>query len=486
MGTDRKERKETAAPLTVNVLSGLKPGEWATGTGARGAGRLQAHRTAGGEVRFYYRFTGPDGKRERVPLGSWCRDGIRGMTLAQAYARARELAERVRTGERDLRAAIESEELRHRRELDADAARQAAEEARKAAADASATAAESRSLGKLADAYVEALEARGAKSAASVAGVLRRSVADPFPALWRTEADALTVEDLLQPVAALVKAGKLRQAAALRSHLSAAYAAGLRARTDATAPEALRSLRVKANPARDLATVRGAIRARDRALSAEELRHYWRRVSELADPHRSALLVHLLTGCQRVEQLARATVADWDRRAATLTLRDIKGRRDLPRVHVVPTLPPVAQALATMRRGAGPDDPFLWSLTHGKSGCSYSAAHDLVSKLAAAMVAAGEASEPFTVGDLRRSVETLLAGFGVPAETRAQLQSHGLGGLQARHYDRHAYAEEKTEAVRLLWALVDADAEAADRKERERLAKLAAGATVLQFRRGAA
>jgi hypothetical protein len=138
-----------------------------------------------------------------------------------------------------------------------------------------------------------------------------------------------------------------------------------------------------------------------------------------------------------------------------------------------------------MRRGAGPDDPFVWTLTHGKGGCSYAAAHDLVSKLAAAMVTAGEAAEPFTVGDLRRSVETLLAGFGVPLEVRAQLQSHGLGGLQARHYDRHAYADEKLEAVRLIWALCDPETEAADRKERDRLAALAKGATVLTFRRPA-
>lgn len=485
MSTNRKERGESGAPLTVNVLSGLKPGEWATGTGAKGAGRLQAHRTAAGEVRFYYRYTGPEGKRERVPLGSWCRDGIRGLTLAQAYDRARALADRIRTGERDLRAALEAEELRHRRELEADAARVAAEEARKRAEADAATAAEARSLGKLAEAYVQGLEARGAKSAASVAGVLRRSVAEPFPELWNTAADDLTVEDLLQPVAALVQAGKLRQAAALRSHLSAAYAAGLRARTDATAPEALRALRIRSNPARDLATVRGAIRARDRALSAPELAAYWRRVQELADPHRAALVLHLLTGCQRVEQLARATVADLDRRAATLRLLDAKGRRALPRVHLVPLLPPALAAVAAMRRGAGPDDAYIWTLTLGRSGCSYSAAHDLVSRIADAMVTAGEALEPFTLGDLRRSVETLLAGFGVPQEVRAQLQSHGLGGLQARHYDRHSYAEEKTDALRLLWAVCDPEAEAADRTERERLAKLAAGGTVLAFRRPA-
>ena len=48
------------------------------------------------------------------------------------------------------------------------------------------------------------------------------------------------------------------------------------------------------------------------------------------------------------------------------------------------------------------------------------------------MAEAGELEKgPFTAGDLRRTVETRLAAVGVSAEVRAQLQSHGLGGIQA-------------------------------------------------------
>jgi len=31
----------------------------------------------------------------------------------------------------------------------------------------------------------------------------------------------------------------------------------------------------------------------------------------------------------------------------------------------------------------------------------------------------------------------MLAAMGVSSDVRAQLQSHGLGGVQSRHYDRH-------------------------------------------------
>jgi hypothetical protein len=37
----------------------------------------------------------------------------------------------------------------------------------------------------------------------------------------------------------------------------------------------------------------------------------------------------------------------------------------------------------------------------------------------------------------------MLAALGVSSDIRAQVQSHGLGGVQARHYDRHSYMVEK-------------------------------------------
>ena len=49
--------------------------------------------------------------------------------------------------------------------------------------------------------------------------------------------------------------------------------------------------------------------------------------------------------------------------------------------------------------------------------------------------------------DLRRTVETMLASLKVSSDFRAQLQSHGLGGVQHRHYDRYSYALEKIQAL---------------------------------------
>jgi integrase len=56
-------------------------------------------------------------------------------------------------------------------------------------------------------------------------------------------------------------------------------------------------------------------------------------------------------------------------------------------------------------------------------------------------------AEPFDVRDVRRTAETMLAGMGISRDVRAQLLSHGIAGVQAQHYDRHAYTTEKRRAL---------------------------------------
>jgi len=56
--------------------------------------------------------------------------------------------------------------------------------------------------------------------------------------------------------------------------------------------------------------------------------------------------------------------------------------------------------------------------------------------------------EPFQLRDIRRTCETMLASLGVSSDVRAQLQSHGLGGVQTRHYDRHDYMAEKRQTLK--------------------------------------
>jgi hypothetical protein len=62
----------------------------------------------------------------------------------------------------------------------------------------------------------------------------------------------------------------------------------------------------------------------------------------------------------------------------------------------------------------------------------------------------GDTIEGFQLKRVRSGVETLLAANQVSREIRGHVQSHGLTGTQARHYDGHDTMLEKRRALELL------------------------------------
>lgn len=139
--------------------------------------------------------------------------------------------------------------------------------------------------------------------------------------------------------------------------------------------------------------------------------------------------------------------------ARAVRLLDGKGRRKQPRAHFVPLVLAAAAALDAMHGGAL--GPYLFTATAGESGVTYSTLTPHFKAVVAAMQDAGELeSAPFTLGDLRRTVETRLSAAGISKEHRSQLQNHGLGGVQDRHYDMHEYLEEKRAALETLHRIV--------------------------------
>jgi integrase len=420
--------------LTPRYIASMKANDWSADAGPRGAGALQVRKLDNGAAAFYFRYTGPDRASVRLPIGA-------GITLANARKEAGRLSLRYQSGDRDLRAAIETERREtERQRLDADAA---------AAADAACQRA---TLGALLDAYVEHLRRDGKVSARSVERTLHNHVRDACPQLWGTPAANVTTDDLLPALSQLVTAGKPREAAKLRAYLAAAFTAGIRARQDARSTESLRQLRIASNPAHDLATIEGAANARERSLSLAELRAYWGHVAAMTDATGAALQFHLLTGGQRVVQLGRVELADYDEDTATIRLLDRKGRRKKAREHFVPIIPAAAAAMKVMEGGAL--GHYVVTTTRGVSGISYESLKERMMAVANAMEEAGQLEGvAFTAGDLRRTVETRLAAAGVSKDIRAQLQSHGLGGVQGRHYDRHDYLAEKRAALETLYRL---------------------------------
>lgn len=424
--------------ITVRGLQALKAGKTLAAEGPRGSGRLEARRTSGGVV-FYFRYTKPDGSRDRLALGAYDPVGRKGLTLDVATREAGKLSERYLRGDRDLRAALDREQR----------AAERAREAETLAADA-AKAKQRATLGALVEAYVEQLRVGGKTSTRSVEKTLELHLRDAFADVWATPAADITPDDLLPVLSKLIRAKKLRQAAKVRAYLRAAYAAAISARADPQAVESLRRLRLSMNPARDLTAVAGSSRSRERVLSVAELRAYWRHIVAAEDVDGALLRFHLLTGAQRCQQLARATRANVDDDTDTLTLWDSKGRRKQPRRHVVPLIPEARSALAAIVAKPGPA-AFVFSISNGLTGVTYWSLAERLAVVVKKMQDKDELGDgAFTLGDIRRTVETRLADAGVSRDVRAHLQSHGLGGVQARHYDKHSYLAEKRAALETL------------------------------------
>jgi integrase len=285
-------------------------------------------------------------------------------------------------------------------------------------------------------------------------------VAKAHPATAAMPANAVTARDVVALLRTLTEAGKGRTAAKLRSYLRAAYALATRAALDSDAPAAFLPFAVEANPVQDTGALSRYTRALDRNLSDPELREYHQAVKDQSDsPIRDALLLALLLGGQRPAQLLRATVADVDTSAKLLTLRDPKGKRTQPRIHVLPltdaALEVVNRCLERVKkqqekRGDAKQTLHLFS-THGNAPLRPETLTGAINEIATTLLAKPKAERvivaPFQLRDLRRTCESRLAGIGISRDLRAQIQSHGLGGIQARHYDRHDYMDEKRAAL---------------------------------------
>jgi integrase len=446
----------TDAGIRAAIAKAQKTGKavWKSdGAIPRSYGGLQLYAHPKGAPRWYWRYSKPDGTTPRLALGAHTYtkgDGRATFTLPQAREKVAALAALyMDPASRDVRAHLEREAAR------AAADGEAAERAQQAAEAETAKAGQYTLAGLLA-AYVGHLTTQGKSSWRDARNMFANHVTAAHPALAAMPAKAVTSKDIVAMLRPLTEAGKGRTAAKMRAYMRAAFALAARAELDSAVPAAFLRFDVEANPVQPTAALAQFNKTRERTLSEPELRAYWAAVKAAPDaPGRDAQIIGLLLGGQRPAQLLRATVADVDLHANTLRLHDAKGRRAQPRVH---TLPIPAAALPAIQRcldrAAKQKSAWLFSL-HGKAALATETLTDYCSGISAALVAQPKAvrivREPFQLRDIRRTAETAMARMGISKDVRAQIQSHGLGGVQARHYDRHDYMPEKTAAL-AAWA----------------------------------
>lgn len=410
---------------------------WLTDPAPRGKGRLVVRCTAAGSSILMFRYTAPDGSRQIVNIGAYDPAGRSGLTLEQARDAAGALTKKYQRGSGNLRADLSDEKT----------AKEAAKAKEAKSVEDAQRKAQRGSLSALIDAYIKTLEGR--QSAYDARNILALHVTAAFPDIATLPAAAIEAEQLRDVLARLIDAGKGRTAAKLRAYLRAAYGLAMRAGLDPTVPETLTEFDVRHNPLERLPSLSQFSKALDRALSLPELVSFWKRVQKAPPgPPRDALIACILLGGQRPTQMLRVTAADVDLSGKTLTLRDIKGRNrhGNPRRHVLPIPVALLTIVQSRREACETLDAPLFGTTNIKT------VTDLVGAICADMAEAGELERgPFQLRDLRRTAETHMAAMGISSDVRAQIQSHGLGGIQARHYDRHDYMEEKRAAL-ALWA----------------------------------
>jgi integrase len=313
-------------------------------------------------------------------------------------------------------------------------------------------------FGDLMTAYVEMLEADGKASAKAVKSAITKNIEQAFPKLWKKPAAEISIDDCVAIIGKLNDEGSPRQADKIRSYMKTAYSKAINARGNVKAPAVMRALKITSSPVRDVQKVDGSSNASERALSLAEFRAYWGRVQMLAEPRRSIAMLHVLTGGQRMQQLARVTLADIDRDAMLMRMQDGKGRRAKPRIYSVPLLP---QALACIESVTG-SGQYVFSSNAGKTPMHISYISDIVKDVCTDMAEAGELEgEPFTGKVIRATIETRLmkAPYRVSSDVLARLLSHGMGGVQAKHYAHDPMHEEQVEALEKLWRLLESKPE---------------------------
>lgn len=425
---------EKGIPAALRDAKASGADVWLTdATKARGVGRLRLRARSTGQGIWYFRYSDAQGKQDQLRLGMYDNGGGAGLSLKKARAEAGRLTLLYQAGHRDLRAYEEHTQAEDRTRIGA-AARVRSEVAQF-------------TLERLLDDYCDYLKALGRRSHKDARSIFTLHIKGAWPKVAAMPAKDVTGEHFADMMRKLIEAGKGRTANKLRSYARSAYQVAKAAKSKPSIPVAFKGFGVVLNPVADTEPDETQNKPDKHPLKVEELRTYWNAIRDLPGFKGAVLRMHLLTGGQRIEQLVNlrtGNIAD-----DTILLHDGKGRPGRPpRPHTVPLIKAAIQALAECEPKGG----YALSTDGGKT-------HLAATTLSQwAVEASGDAIDGFQAKRLRSGVETLLASAGVSQEHRGRLQSHGVSGVQARHYDGYEYLIEKRKALEILYKLLQRDA----------------------------
>lgn len=419
-------------------IASLPTGVFITLEKVKPMGSLQARKQTTNAVAFYWRYS-IGAKSERVSIGIY--DSSAPPKSLEPTAKGYSIAAAVRAAER-----LSTEHHNNRAEGGRPAL-EAAKQAAKRFQDEEKTRAAQYTLKALLDDYCDHLKSLGRDSHRNARSIFKLHIVEPWPDVAAMPAKDVPAETFADMMRRAIEAGKGRTANKLRSFARAAYQTAKDAKSKPSIPARFKAYGVVMNPIADTAPDETANKPAKHPLSLKELRMYWKAIQVLPGIQGAVLRLHLLTGAQRIEQLVRLRTVDVG--ADSIVIHDGKGRPGHPaRPHAVPLTKAAAKAL----KECNPQGDYALSTDEGKTHL----AGTTLSGWAARAV--GDKLPGFQTKRLRSGVETLLASAGVSQEVRGRLQSHGVAGVQTRHYDGHDYMAEKRYALGTLQRLLEAKA----------------------------
>ncbi len=284
-------------------------------------------------------------------------------------------------------------------------------------------------VGDLFEAYVENLKENG-KSSWKEAEKGLNKVADT---LGRSRlAREIEPEEVANVIRPIYERGARAMADHVRSYIRSAFSWGMKSEHDYrnTSP---RRFRLTYNPAAGIPTE--PKNAGTRWLDEDEFVRLYRWLEcpdvPVHPPYTRAVRVLMLTG-QRVEEIARLHVEQWDAKEAIIDWSKTKNSRP----HAIPVPALAAELINSIK-----PNEYGWFFPSAKDP-SVPVSHNTLYSFIWRQRDRG-VIPVVTNRDLRRTWKTLAGKAGIPKEIRDRIQNHALHDVSSKNYDRWSYMPEK-------------------------------------------
>lgn len=299
------------------------------------------------------------------------------------------------------------------------------------------------SFGDVMDNYVAFLSESKRKTERQVRNSIHRNIKSLSPKLWKRLASEVGPEDCQSVIRKIIDQGSRYEADKARTYIKTAY--NLLLESDPNSRLTAKAAQITINPAQHIKKVSGTSGTAGRIIDLKHLSDLYSYLSQSDEPRNLLLRLYLLTGGQRVSDLAECTVSSVNFNDEYLVLIDDKGgmsRRESPRSHVVPLVQEAIHCIQQLTF----EGPYCFSVNGGRSPCDHGYVSKWMKRLSAECFGA---TSKFGHQDVRTTVESTLirSPWNVSSDTLKHLLSHGFGGVQDRHYQRYDFFVEKKVAL---------------------------------------